>query len=82
MLYHKQQTITKNILDCGRDSKQLLSVINSTTNNRQINPLPDHKSHEEIADDFADFFFGKIQTIRDKFSSAEGFKPQVNNILQ
>ena len=51
----------KKILDCGRDSKQLLSVVNSITNNRHINPLLDHKLHEEIANDFADFFIGKIQ---------------------
>ena len=82
MVYHKQQTITKKILDYGRDSKQLFSVVNSITNNRQINPQPDHKSHEEIANDFADFFIGKIQTIRDELSSAEGFKPQVSNIPQ
>ena len=82
MVYHKQQTITKKILGCGRDSKQVPSVVNSITNNRQINLLPDHKPHEEIADDFTDFFFGKIQTIRDELSSAEGFKLQVNNISQ
>ena len=82
MVYHKQQTITKKILDCGRDSKKLFSVVNSITNSKQINPLTDHKSHEETADDFADFFIGKIQTIRDELSSAEGFKPPVNNIPQ
>ena len=74
-----QTTITKKILDCRRDNKQLFSVVNSITNNRQINPLPDHKLHKELADDFADFFIGKIQSIGDELSSAEGFKPQVNN---
>ena len=73
MVYHKQQTITKNIL---------FSVINSITNNRKINPLPVHNLQEEIANVFADFFIGKIQTVRDELSSAEGFKPQVNNIPQ
>ena len=29
-----QQTISKKILDCGRDYKQLFSVVNSLTNNR------------------------------------------------
>ena len=61
MIYHKQQTITKKILNCGRDSKQLFFVVNSITNNRQINPLPDYKSHEETANDFANFFIEKIQ---------------------
>ena len=82
MAYHKQQTITKKILDCKRDTKKLFSIVNSITNNRQLNPQPDHKSHKETADDFVDFFFGKIQKIRYEFSGVEGFKLQVNNILQ
>ena len=82
MVCHKQQTISKKILYCGRDSKQLFPVVSNITNNRQINPLPDHKSHEEIVDDFADFFIGKIQTIQKEVSSAEIFKPQISNIPQ
>ena len=61
MAYHKQQTITMKILDCERNTKKLFSIVNSIINNRQLNPLPDDKSHEEIAVDFADFFIGKIQ---------------------
>ena len=51
MVYHKQQMITKKILDCGRDSKQLFSIVNAITNNKQINPLPNNKSHGEMAND-------------------------------
>ena len=82
MVYLKQQMITKKVLDCGRDSKQLFSIVNAITNNKQINPLPDNKSHGEMASDFADFFIRKIQTIRDELSNANVFKPQVNNIRQ
>ena len=82
MVYHKQQMIMKKKLDCGRDSKQLFSMVSAITNNKQINPLPDNKTHGEMANDFADFFIGKIQTIRDELSSANEFKPQVNNIPQ
>ena len=74
--------VMKKILDCGRDSKQLFSIVNAITNNKQINPLPDNKSHEEMANDFVDFFIRKIQTIRDELVSANEFKPQVNNIPQ
>ena len=44
--------------------------------------LPDNKTYGEMADDFADFFIVKIQTIRDELSSANEFKPQVSNIPQ
>ena len=74
--------ITKKILDCGRDSKQLFSIVIAVTNNEQINSLPDNRSHGKMADDFADFFIGKIQTIRDELSGANEFKPQVSNIPQ
>ena len=73
MAYHKQQMITKKILDCGRDCKQLFSIVNAITNNKQINPLPDNKSHGEMADDFADFFIRRIQTIRDELNSADEY---------
>ena len=72
--------ITKKVLDCGRDSKQLFPIVSAITNNKQINPLPDNKSHGEMANDFVDYFVGKIQTIRDELSNANVFKPQVNNI--
>ena len=35
-----------------------------------------------MANDFVDFFIGKIQTIRDELSSDNVFKPQLNNIPQ
>ena len=35
-----------------------------------------------MANDFADFFIGKIRTIRDELSNANIFKPQVNTIPQ
>ena len=35
-----------------------------------------------MANDFADFFIRKIQTIMDELSTANVFKPQVNNIPQ
>ena len=81
-VYHKLQAITKKILDCRRDTKQLFSVVKSITNNRQTNPLPDYKSHEEIANDFMYFLIGKLPKIRDEFSGVEEFKLHVNNIPQ
>ena len=72
----------KKIFNYGKDSKQLFSIVNAITNNEQINPQPNNKSHGEMADDFADFFIRMIQTIRDELSNADEFKPQVSNIPQ
>ena len=38
MVYHRGQAITKKIMHCKKDSKQLFSV-NSITNNKPLNPL-------------------------------------------
>ena len=46
-------------MDCKKDSKQLISVGNSITTNNSLNPMPENKSNEEIANDFADFFIEK-----------------------
>ena len=61
MVYHKQQRITKKVLDCGRDSKQLFSIVKAITNNKQINPLPDNKSHGEMTNDFVNFFIRRYK---------------------
>ena len=74
--------IMKKIFHCGRDSKQPFSIVNAITNNKQINPLQDNKTHGEMASDFADLVIRKIQTVRDELSSANEFNPQVNNIPQ
>ena len=50
IIYYKCQAITKTILDCTNNSKQLLSMV--ITNNKLSNPLPENKSDEEIANDF------------------------------
>ena len=78
MIYHKCQAITKKILDCKNNTKQLFSVVNSITYNSPSNPLPENKSGEEIADYFADFFIKKIQKIRDQFNNIQEFKPKIN----
>ena len=71
MIYHKHQAITKKILDCKNNSKQLFSVVNCITNNKPSNPLPENKTDEELANDFADFFTGKIQKIRYQITTVE-----------
>ena len=53
-------------MDCKKDSKQLISVGNSITTNNSLNPMPENKSNEEIANDFADFFIEKKNKINER----------------
>ena len=48
-------------MDCKRTLKNysLWSIASPTK--KLLNPLPENKSDEEIANDFADFFIEKIQ---------------------
>ena len=82
MVYHKLQAITKKILEFKDDSKQLFSVVNSITNNKPLNLLPENKADQEIANDFTYFFIEKIQHIRDQLTNIEEFQLQINDIPQ
>ena len=47
-----------------------------------MNPLPDHNSNTELADEFAQFFITKIDTIREKFTNTAQYALQDSNIPQ
>ena len=42
--YFKQQSISKRVLDCKRNTKELFCLINKLTGNRIQNPLPPNKT--------------------------------------
>ena len=44
--------------------KGMFKVIDTLLNRKQSQPLPPHDSAKTLANDFADFFIGKIETIR------------------
>jgi hypothetical protein len=56
------------IIDCN--SKELFRVVDNLCNPTSQPALPDHESHENLAEDFATFFEDKIQKIRDNLDSA------------
>ena len=65
LLQSKQITISDKVNQCNRDTKQLFRLVNEITSSTRDNPLPDGISNQELADQFADYFINKIQTIRD-----------------
>ena len=50
--YFKQQSISKRVLDCNRDTIELFCLIKKLTGNSIQNPLPLNKTDEELAEDF------------------------------
>ena len=72
---HVNQVIT----NCGRDSKKLFNVVNKLIGKTQCNPLPEHDDNTYLANEFANFFMGKIHTIRDDLQDHPLFKPPVRD---
>ena len=48
------------------DNKKLYKLASSLMGMKKENQLPEYDSKEELANQFAEFFIAKIQTIRDK----------------
>ena len=57
----KTQTICEKVADCNWESKKLYSLVCHLTGTKMDNPLPEHTDDEQLANEFADFFMGKIK---------------------
>ena len=71
----KTQTICEKGAGCNQDSKKFYSLVSHLTGTKTDNPLPEHTDDEKLADDFADFFMGKIRTIHESLADHPRYKP-------
>ena len=62
----RKEFVSKSILECNRDNKKLYKLASSLMGMKKENQLPECDSKEKLANQFAEFFIVKIQTIRDK----------------
>ena len=65
---------SKLILEAKGDSKKLYNIVSRLTGQTVENPLPPHSSDKDLADNFVNFFHGKITNIRDKLDQCKSFK--------
>ena len=72
--YFQKQSISKRVLDCKKDTKELFCLVNKLTGNTTQNPLPPNKTDEELAEDFAKLFLSKIEKIRETFINIPAYK--------
>ena len=77
--FHKQQVLSGKIAECGRDSKKLFTLISNLTCDVKLNPLSLGDS-DQLAEEFADFFYNKIVNIRTALEDEPLFQPFNNNI--
>ena len=75
--YLRQKTACygKQVKDCRDDIKGLYKMVNTLMVTSSNNPLPNHTSDKDLAEEFADFFMDKIQKIRDNLTQNPTYKP-------
>ena len=71
----KTQIICEKVADCNQDSKKLYILVCYLTGTKMDNPLPEHTDDEQLADEFPDFFMGKIKTICDSLTDHPRYNP-------
>ena len=67
----RKEFVSNSILECDRDNKKLYKLASSLMGMAKENPLPKCDSKENLANQFAEFYIVKIQTIRDKLDNLQ-----------
>ena len=76
-LYKAKALYMNNIVtENQNDSRKLFSSIATVSGSLKSNPLPDSDSDSALADDFAEYFWSKIETIRSTFSLGDVYEPR------
>ena len=76
--YNKRHHLVTIIKEANKDSKQLSKALDSILGNRNENQLPTGTTDSQLAEDFADFFFNKMNRIREEFAKIPAY--QLNEI--
>ena len=53
------------IEDCAKDSRRLHALVNNLTSKKAEDEWPEHTSSDQLAEDFASYYQGKIEKIRE-----------------
>ena len=71
----KTASYSKQVKDYRGDMKGLYKIVNTLMGTSSNNPLPNHTSNKDLAEEFADFFMDKIQKIRDNLTENPTYEP-------
>ena len=78
----KLQTLSTSINDCGSETKKLYKPVNSILGTSKDNPMTDGDDKEKLASEFADYFLGKIQKIRNHFDHSDKYSPPNKDVCR
>ena len=59
----KTACYSKQVKDCRGDIKGLYKMVNTLMGTPSNNPLPNHTSNKDLAEEFADFFMTKYRRL-------------------
>ena len=83
MLYSaKRDVISSKVMDCGKDTQKLYALVNNLLGTRKENSLPSTDSPEELAENFANFFFEKVEKIWQELNSYSKYIPPDRETLE
>ena len=71
----KTDAVSNKVTECGNDTKKLYKIVNNILGTNKEKPLPPSDDKDKLADDFANYFTGKIQKIRDQLDQYDKYKP-------
>jgi hypothetical protein len=66
----KNNFINNKLIECGKNSKQLWHVINSSLHRQSAVQLPDHSTKVNLANDFITFFDEKVRNLVVQFKAS------------
>ena len=81
LLATKTETLSNKVLACKQDTKKLYKLVHHLTSMKADNHLPKHENEENLANEFADYFIGKIEKMRQELNTNSRYTPSNDNIL-
>ena len=67
----KNACYSHQVKECKGDTKGLYRMVNTLMGTSSSNPLPSHTYNSDLAEEFADFFMGKIDYKRTKHTDLQ-----------
>ena len=81
MLNNKKKNVLRSSIEnCSKDSHKFHALITNLTTNKPDSLWPKHKSKQELADGFAQYFHNKILLIRECFKDIAPYQPHDANV--
>ena len=80
LLATKTETLSNKVLECRQDTKTLYKLVHHLMRMKSDNPLPKHDNENDLANEFADYFIGKIENIRQELDTNSKYTPSKDKI--